>query len=103
MKRLIAKRKHSNDCIYCNRAIEKGNVYYFERKVVAEDGKVYSYQYKTCAKCKYKQDQHNKRYERYTETCNHPRKFIETVWSYIPGECVKQPDYDICRLCGSIV
>lgn len=35
--------------------------------------------------------------------CKHPQKFIDTVWRYIPGECVKEPDYDRCMLCGQIV
>ena len=25
----------------------------------------------------------------------------ETVWSYIPGEAVKEPDYDECIHCGT--
>jgi len=32
--------------------------------------------------------------------CKHLRK--ETIWGYIPGECVKQPDYDICIYCNKI-
>lgn len=31
---------------------------------------------------------------------NCPHKHKEEVWSYIPGEAVKQPDYDICIDCG---
>jgi len=31
-----------------------------------------------------------------------PHKNIQTAWSYIPGECVKQPDYEQCVDCGEI-
>jgi len=32
-------------------------------------------------------------------TCAHLN--VETVWSYIPGEAVKQPDYDVCIDCNA--
>ena len=32
-----------------------------------------------------------------------PHEFIETEWSYIFGECVKEPNFDYCRLCGKIL
>ena len=32
------------------------------------------------------------------DNCLHEHR--ETVYSYIPGECVKEPDYDICIDCG---
>lgn len=31
--------------------------------------------------------------------CPHNRK--DTVYSYIPGEAVQQPDHDVCRDCGA--
>ena len=33
--------------------------------------------------------------------CPHTEK--ETVYSYIPGECVQQPDHDVCVTCGVIL
>jgi len=32
------------------------------------------------------------------ETC--PHNNVEEVWSYIPGEAVKQPDHDVCIDCN---
>jgi len=32
------------------------------------------------------------------EECTHENS--ETIWSYIPGETVKQPDHDLCLDCG---
>ena len=30
-----------------------------------------------------------------------PHENIETIWSYIPGEAVKEPDYDVCIDCNA--
>lgn len=35
------------------------------------------------------------------EECEH--KHIETQYSYIPGECVQQPDHNLCVDCGKIM
>ena len=32
-----------------------------------------------------------------------PHKNIDTVYSYIPGEAVQQPDHDVCIDCGATV
>lgn len=32
------------------------------------------------------------------ENCEHNR--TELVYRYIPGECVQEPDYDLCLDCG---
>ena len=32
------------------------------------------------------------------ELCQHKR--IETIYRYMPGEAVQEPDYDICIDCG---
>lgn len=31
--------------------------------------------------------------------CEH--KNTETAYSYIPGECMQEPDYDVCIDCGA--
>ena len=107
MKRLIAKRKLKRSCSKCNAVISKGEVYYKERHVSIEEGfgnKIfYSIEFVTCAKCQYKQEQHNKRYALFAEKCKHPAWAIETMYRYIPGESVKEPDYDRCLLCGKTV
>lgn len=33
--------------------------------------------------------------------CLHKKK--ETIWTYIPGECVQQPDHDVCIDCNARV
>lgn len=102
MKRLVATRKLKRKCIYCDREFSKGNVYYKERKVFT-DWVVMAFETLMCPKCKYKQEQHDKRFKLFQNKCVHPDKFKETAWSYITGEYVKEPDYDFCRLCGKIL
>lgn len=103
MKRLIAGKKLKHKCIYCNKEIIKGDVYYRHREVFEEDEMIFAWQYVVCPKCKYKQEQQDKRFNEFKRKCKHPQKFIDIVWCYIPGECVKEPDYDRCMLCGKIV
>lgn len=103
MKRLIAAKRLKRRCSYCNRDFGKGDVYYRNREVFEEDGKIFAGEYVICPKCKYKQEQQDKRFNEFKRKCKHPQKFIDTVWRYIPGECVKEPDYDRCMLCGKIV
>ena len=102
MKRLIAKRKLKRCCQECEIHFKKGDVYYKVREVY-KDINICAYEFLLCPKCKYKLEQHNKRYKEFKKHCEHPGKFIETEWCYIPGECVKEPDYDYCRLCGKIL
>lgn len=97
MKRLIAKRKLKSKCIDCNCSFEKGNVYYKTREVFEEYGKIYVNEYITCPKCKYKNEQHKKRYEKFKEKCTHPDWAIDTKYTV---ERCPSPDYDYCRLCG---
>lgn len=100
MKRLVSKRMLKRVCGKCGKHFLKGQVYYKVRIVAEEYGEVSSYEYLLCPKCKYKLEQHNQRYKKFQEHCEHPKEFIEEIWSYIPGECVKQPDHLECRLCG---
>lgn len=102
MKRLIASRKLKRICICCNKGFLKGEVYY-KTRTIYEAAPICADEYLTCPKCKYKNDQHLKRYKKFQKYCTHPQEFIETEWSYIPGECVKEPDYDHCLLCGEIL
>jgi len=108
-KKLIAKRKLHCKCDYCNKTINKGEVYYKERIIKTyfdyenNKSKIYGYNLYECPKCKYKGEQHFKRYLKFQKKCTHPEKFIETEYDYIPGECVKEPKYDYCRLCGKIL
>jgi hypothetical protein len=101
MKRHIASRKLVRKCDYCGVEFSKGDVYHTERYVIKEWSKVMAWTSYTCPKCEYKNEQHDKRFKRFQGICNHPNNFIETVWSYIPGECIKEPDYDKCTLCGA--
>jgi hypothetical protein len=105
MKKLIAKRRLKRTCEYCGRNFKKGAVYYLERHVCADpdDGYVNAYEFVTCPRCKYRHDRQRERFEAFTEKCSHPDKFIETIYDYIPGECVMEPQFDQCRLCGKIV
>lgn len=103
-KKHVAQRKLKNRCIYCEKHFVKGDVYYKERHVNV-DGyrKIYSYNLYECPKCKYEREQHEKRYKAFQKICVHPEEFINLVWGYIPGECVKEPKYNQCRLCGKIL
>ena len=108
MKRLIATRKLKRTCEGCGKSFKKGEIYYKQRKIYFfEDGygsfKVLADEFLICPKCKYKKEQRLKRYKEFQKVCVHPERFIETEWSYIPGECVKEPDYDHCLLCGGIL
>ncbi|WP_052314810.1 hypothetical protein [Clostridium senegalense] len=83
-------------------SFSKGSVYYKKRIVTEDEGIVFAYEYLICPKCKYKVEQHEKRYKEFQKRCNHPKKFIDTEWHYISGESVKEPYYEYCRLCGEI-
>jgi Zn finger protein HypA/HybF involved in hydrogenase expression len=107
MKRLIATRKLKRKCECCQREFLKGDVYYkqrivsvFDDWVVSQKVVIRAYEYYLCPKCKYKNGAQEQRFRLFREKCQHPKKFIETAWRYIPGECVQEPDYDQCRLCG---
>jgi NAD-dependent SIR2 family protein deacetylase len=107
VKKLIAKKLSlKRKCDYCGKIIPKGAVYYKDRSVYSDDDctyKIYASEIISCPKCKYKLDKHNERVALFKEACNHPEWAVETVWSYISGECVKEPDHDECRLCGKVV
>ena len=106
-KKMIVKRRLKHKCDYCNKSFKKGDVYYKERQVFTDfiDGKVNVTAYSNfkCPKCKYKDEDHMKRFNKFKTKCNHPEEFIDTIWGYIPGECVKEPQCEHCKLCGKIL
>lgn len=103
LKRLIAKRTLQRQCAHCRKSFRKGEVYYKKRTVFFDnDGTMFSNEWLICSKCKYKIEEHFKRFEGFKTRCIHPGWAIETEYSYMPGECVQEPDYDYCRLCGQI-
>lgn len=104
MKRFVAQRKSTKRCIYCDKPIEKGQIYYRERKFYKEwyDGKdeITTINYYRCVRCNYEQKRKRERYERFVEsgTCKHPK--VETVWGLIAGEdYAQEPKYDECQIC----
>ena len=102
MKRLVAKRNLKRKCAVCNRAIYKGNVYYKIRNLFIED-KIYTTEYILCPKCKRKEDESRRRFEKFKKNCKHPAWAIRIHYDYIPGEYVKEPQYLYCSLCGKII
>lgn len=98
MKRKIAKKKLQRKCITCGTSFKKDNVYYVERIVYTEYGGVSAYEYIQCPKCVYKDKEHKRRFDKFKPNCKH--KLTYEVWSYILGECVKQPDHKECLICG---
>lgn len=101
MKKLIAKRRLKHGCDQCKEPILKGHVYYRKRTIFTEDGKVYGYTTTYCPRCKYRNEQRKVRFEKFKGKCHHPKEFINEVWTYIPGEAVKQPSHCECMLCES--
>jgi hypothetical protein len=100
MKRKIATRKLKRSC-KCGKTFKKGDVYYLERIVFAwgfENKHLFSNEHLHCAKCRYRQLEHERRFELFKPKCPHP--IVHEVWSYIPGEYVMQPDHDVCQVCG---
>jgi hypothetical protein len=104
MKRLVASRKLKRTCIYCNRSFIRGDVYYKVREVydIDECG-IVACEYLICPRCHYHDNEQRRRYKAFKEKCSHPENFRRTKYRYIPGECVQEPDYDYCDLCGKIV
>lgn len=101
MKRLIAKRRLKTGCVQCKKIISKGQVYFKKRTVFTDDGKVFGFETTYCPKCKYRNEQREMRFKKFKAKCNHPKDSINEVWTYIPGEAIKQPDYCECMLCGT--
>ncbi|MGG1480458.1 hypothetical protein ABE402_05910 [Bacillus smithii] len=100
MKRKVASRKLKRKCFSCGCNFKKGDVYYIDRKVFAYLDGVFAHEYTYCAKCKYKLEEHFRRFERFKPHCHHP--IINTVWTPISGEEWRyEPDHDECLICGA--
>lgn len=102
LKRLIASRKLKRACTHCGKNFVKGNVYYRIREVFAGgyDQHIAAFEHLMCPSCKWRREQREVRYKEFQKKCTHPEEFSDTEWDYIPGECVMEPRYDYCRLCG---
>lgn len=97
MKKLVSNKKHKKHCCRCGCNFKKGDIYYIDRIYL---GYGYRYTQKYCAKCKYKEEQHRIRLERYKKVCKHP--IAKTKYHmYEPG--MYEPDYDYCLICGEIL
>lgn len=98
MKRKVAPRRLKRACNNCFCSFQKGDVYYQKRTVVVDDGEVFSFEKTHCAKCNYKLKQRASRFEAFKPKCHHP--ITEEIWTYIPGEAVKEPHHTECLVCG---
>jgi hypothetical protein len=102
----IRKAHKDHVCEYCGRKIKKGEHYLYERRFCKEFDDyefkeiIYGFDSHTHIKCNYYQKHHEERFERFKPTCEH--KINHTEYSYIPGECIMQPECQICDICGEI-
>ncbi len=104
MKRLTASRALKRPCFLCNRKFSKGDVYYKHREVhTLEDGRFWGMESLICPRCKHKGESQDKRFNEFKKRCVHPKRFIHTEYQYVPGECIQEPAYDMCHLCGQII
>jgi phage FluMu protein Com len=69
--------------------------------VLEECGKIYAYEVLVCPKCKYRNEAKRERFGRFKKQCKHKETY--TIYRYIPGECVMEPDYEQCMICGQTV
>ena len=102
----IPKSRKEHICIECGNVMIKGTVYYRIKQIYHVyncEPSFGSFEIKQCPKCKYKERRHYERYADFTERCEHPKKFIDTVYDYIPGEAAMEPQYDQCLLCGKVL
>lgn len=97
----IKRARKAHTCQICGHTIGKGEVYYKIKEFYPpydENDKTFSYETSICPKCKYKEEQSKMRFVKFKEHC--PHKVTTTIYRYIPGECVQEPDYNICLICG---
>ena len=97
VKRIPKSRKQYN-CFSCGKSILKGSPYYQEKYVDFSEEGIYAQRLKICPKCVFMRSRSSERFKRFKPNCHHPLK--GTVYRYIPGECVQEPDYDECLVCG---
>lgn len=99
MNRRVASRKLARNCDVCHCGFEKGDVYYRDRRVFIEFGEVVAFERRLCPKCKYKEEDHGKRFEKFKSHCDHP--ITDVIWTPIyPGEAAMEPDHEECIICG---
>lgn len=96
----IAKSAKQHNCFSCGKVIPKGSPYYLEKDVDFFEGEVYAERYRICPKCNFTSKRSAERFQRFKPECHHP--IVDTVYRYIPGESVKEPDYDRCLICGKV-
>ena len=104
LKRKVASRKLKRTCIGCNKSFVKGDVHYVERKVFAEFGEIIAVEYVYCAKCKYHDENHVRRFKEFKKSgsCRHPVR--DLVWQIIFGEdYAMEPSHEECLICGEVV
>lgn len=94
----IPKSRKPHTCDLCGKQIPKGSPYYRNKQVDFVEGRAYSNERKVCPQCRYTNSMRQKRFESFKSKCQHP--MIDTVYRYIPGECVQEPDYNVCLVCG---
>ena len=107
IKQKLVKVRKDHQCIECNKIIrKKGMAYRDKHTIIFDDGdkitcdSIIMY---TCIRCNYKITQKANRFNEFKKVCSHPEKFIDTIYDYIPGEAVKQPDHCECLLCGQTI
>jgi len=98
-KRVKTRKVHR--CIECQKDIPVGSIAYRLKTFYSYDDATGSYCFYECPRCHYRRTEHEKRLEAFKPYCHHPITF--DVWSYIPGECVMQPDHYECLICGAWV
>lgn len=103
MKRHVALKKLKRKCVCCDKEFVKGDIYYKKRNVYINNTEVQAFEYLMCPKCNYTRKDHDKRHKLFIIKCPHPRQMFNEVWSYIPGEAIKQPDHVECLICGTIL
>jgi len=92
----IPKSRKEHECFECGKVIPKRTVYYLIKHIYRDidcEPNFGSIKVKQCPKCIYKEKRHRERYADFIKRCEHPKKFIDTVWDYIPGEAVMEPQY----------
>lgn len=105
MQLRFASRRIKEPCICCGKSFKKGDPYWRHRQVWTDDydGKISGFTHHICPRCKYQEEDRERRSRNLQERCRHPEHMVEMQYSYIPGEAVMQPDHYACRICNKVV
>ena len=100
------KARKPHYCTNCLKPTEKNELVRLQEVthfLEYEDGKTIIHKERNYIhiKCHEKALESSKRFEEFKKTCEHPKDFTVTHYSYIPGEAVKEPSHDECTLCGA--